>query len=158
MPSDWAQLWGHGRNLQVSSLLYRCVYCTGLCAWICNPIDRWWKNKKSRVVFYVHVSETFPFSICKALHFYAVFFFFFFFRVKSQMGSKWVGKGQASRSAKAENGLLHVAFYLVKLAPNQGQRSVMRWEGGKRKRAGGEDSVSWGEVGDGGVGKEKEMC
>lgn len=74
------------------------------------------------------------------------------------MGSKWVGKGQASRSAKAENGLLHVAFYLVKLAPNQGQRSVMRWEGGKRKRAGGEDSVSWGEVGDGGVGKEKEMC
>lgn len=53
------------------------------------------------------------------------------------MGSKWVGKGQASRSAKAESSLLHVAFYLVKLPPNQGQRRVMRWEGGKEREQGG---------------------
>lgn len=110
---------------------------------------------KGRVDFYVHVnlSETFTLSMCKALHFHTVFIF----SVKRQMDSKWVGKGQASRSAKAESSLLHVAFYLVKLPPNQGQRSVMRWEGGE-KESRGEDSVSWGEMGDGGVGKEKEMC
>lgn len=32
MPPDWAQLWGHGWNLQVPGLLYRCVLCMCLCA------------------------------------------------------------------------------------------------------------------------------
>lgn len=67
------------------------------------------------------------------------------------MGSKWLAKGQAIGSAKAESSLLHVASYLVKLPPNQGQRSVVRWEG---ERSGG-DSVSWWEKGDGGAGKRK---
>lgn len=71
------------------------------------------------------------------------------------MGSKWVGKGQAS--TKTDSSLVHAAFYLVKLPPNQGQRSAMRWKGEKEREQGG-DSVSWGEMGDGEVGKEKEMC
>lgn len=53
------------------------------------------------------------------------------------MGSKWVGKGRSSRPAKAKSSLLHVDFYLVKLPPNQGQRSVMRWEGEKEREQGG---------------------
>lgn len=63
------------------------------------------------------------------------------------MGSKWVGKGQAGSSAKAENSLLHVVSYLVKLPTNQGQRSVMRWDVGEKRKGEGGGSVSWREMG-----------
>lgn len=93
-----------------------CVQESICVSWICNPVER-------VLHIHVHFSETFTLSICNIL-------FIFRVCVKSQMGSKLVGKGQASSSSKAERSLLHVAFYLVKLPPNQGQRSVMRWGGG----------------------------
>lgn len=97
----------------VLSALQVCIVhefkCMRVC--VCPGFATQWSDRKVRkaelvFVYMLTFTETFIFSIHKALH--------LFFSVKKKMGSKWVGKGQARRSAKAESSLLHVAFYLVK--------------------------------------------
>lgn len=69
-------------------------------------------------------------------------------REKSQMGSKWVGKGQASSSAKAESSLLHVAFLFSQIASKSRLEECHEVRGvGEEKESRGEDSVSWEEMG-----------
>lgn len=110
----------------MSGLLYRYVFVC-VCIMGLQPNELTEKVEFSFIKLYI-VRYIYILSMHSFFLFLIRLFFSFFFppSVKRKMSSKLVGKGQASGSAKAENSLLHVAFYLVKLPPNQGQRSVMR--------------------------------
>lgn len=97
-------------------LLYRCVLhvCVFVCMPVCNYNEQIERLEKPSCYVLVHFRGIY---ILNMQSFALPSCHFFFWSVKRVLNE--LGKVTRAGRRKAESSLLHVAFYLVKLPPNQ---------------------------------------